>query len=74
MATHSSVLAWRIPRPRVHGVVKESDMTQQLNNNPTSAPPTLPPPHVASTQMGSFWISLGGGEERVSSLMVCFHK
>ena len=34
MATHSSILAWRIPMDRgtwratVHGVVKESDMTK----------------------------------------------
>ena len=39
MATHSSILAWEIPwteepgRVRVHGVTKDSDMTQQLNNN-----------------------------------------
>ena len=36
MATHSSILAWRIPmdrrawRPTVHGVPKESDATEQL--------------------------------------------
>ena len=36
MATHSSILAWRIPRDRgawqviVHGVGKESDMTERL--------------------------------------------
>ena len=39
MATHSSILAWDNPmvrgawRATVHGVVKESDMTQRLNNN-----------------------------------------
>ena len=38
MATHSSILAWKIPRrgawqATVHRVVKESDMTQQLNKN-----------------------------------------
>ena len=39
MATHSSILAWRIPMHReawwgtVCGVAKESDTTQQLNNN-----------------------------------------
>ena len=40
MATHSNILAWRIPwteqpgRPHtIHGVTKESDTTQQLNNN-----------------------------------------
>ena len=42
MATHSSILAWEIPgteepggsmEPQIHGVAKESDMTQQLNNN-----------------------------------------
>ena len=42
-ATHSSILAWRIPRTEepgratVHGVAKESDMTQQLNNNNNNA-------------------------------------
>ena len=36
-ATHSSILTWRIPMDReacqvaVHGVIKESDMTYQLN-------------------------------------------
>ena len=39
MATHSSILAWEIPwtegalQATVHGVTKESDMTQRLNNN-----------------------------------------
>ena len=39
MATYSSILAWRIPmdggawRAAVHGVAKESDMTERLNNN-----------------------------------------
>ena len=39
MATHSSILAWRIPMDRgawwatVHRVSKESDTTQRLNNN-----------------------------------------
>ena len=47
MATHSSILAWRIPWSeefgglqsrgawwaKDHGVIKESDMTQQPNNN-----------------------------------------
>ena len=43
MATHSSILAWRIPKDRgacwatVHGVAKESDMAKQahkkLHNN-----------------------------------------
>ena len=39
MATHSSILAWRIPwteEPgglQLMGVTKESDMTQKLNNN-----------------------------------------
>ena len=39
MATHSSILAWEIPwregacQATVHGVAKESDMTQLLNNN-----------------------------------------
>ena len=39
MATHSSILAWEIPwtekpdRATVHGVTKELDMTQRLNNN-----------------------------------------
>ena len=40
MAAHSSILAWEIPwteemvgsRSWVQGVVKESDMTEQLNN------------------------------------------
>ena len=35
MATHSSILAWRIPwteEPGVHGVTKEQGTTQQLNN------------------------------------------
>ena len=37
MATHSSILAWRIPMDRgtwqatVHGVCKESDRTEQLS-------------------------------------------
>ena len=37
MATHSSILAWRIPQDRggwwstVHRVIKESDMTRNLN-------------------------------------------
>ena len=39
VAPHSSILAWRIPMDRgawwatVHGVTKESDMTEQLKNN-----------------------------------------
>ena len=39
MATQYSILAWRIPVDRgacwatVHGGHKESDMTEQLNNN-----------------------------------------
>ena len=39
MATHSSVLAWRIPwieepgRAIAYGVEKELGMTEQLNNN-----------------------------------------
>ena len=39
MATHSSILAWRIPMDReawratVHGVTKELDTTGQLNTN-----------------------------------------
>ena len=39
MATHSNILACRIPMDRaawpatVHGVAKESDMTEKLNNN-----------------------------------------
>ena len=37
MATHSSILAWEIswteePGATVHGVAKESDMTERLNN------------------------------------------
>ena len=42
MATHSGILAWEIPwteEPgvlRVHGVAKESDMIQRLNNNDRS--------------------------------------
>jgi len=31
MATHSSIPAWEIPT--VHGVAKESDTTERLNNN-----------------------------------------
>ena len=37
MATHSSILAWKIPMDRrawwatVHGAHKESDMTEQLS-------------------------------------------
>ena len=31
MATHSSIPAWEIPI--VHGVAKESDTTERLNNN-----------------------------------------
>ena len=36
MATHSSILAWEIPWTEeaiVHGVMKQSDMTEWLNNN-----------------------------------------
>ena len=39
MVTNSSILAWKILRTEkaggltVHGVTKESDMTEQLNNN-----------------------------------------
>ena len=35
MATHSSILAWKIPwtEATVHGVTKESDMTERLNTN-----------------------------------------
>ena len=38
MATHFSILAWRIPQTGVWGatiyaVTKESDTTEQLNNN-----------------------------------------
>ena len=39
MATHSSILVWRIPIDRgawqaaVHGDHKKSDMTEQLNDN-----------------------------------------
>ena len=39
MATHSNILAWRIPWTEepgegaaVHGVTKESDMTEQLSH------------------------------------------
>ena len=37
MTTHSSVLAWEIPWTKwatVHGVAKELDMIERLNNNP----------------------------------------
>ena len=37
-ATHSSILAWRIPRTR-----KESDMTEQLSLHFTSLPPSEKP-------------------------------
>ena len=42
MAAHSSILAWEIPWAgawwaTVHGVTKESDMTQQLNNEKKNA-------------------------------------
>ena len=40
MAAHSTILAWEIPRTEEsggiqsdHGVTKESDKTQQVNNN-----------------------------------------
>ena len=38
MATHSGILAWksqgqRTPWATVHGVIKESDMTEPLNSN-----------------------------------------
>ena len=36
MAPHSSILAWRIPwteEPGSHGITKESDKTEQLNNS-----------------------------------------
>ena len=44
MATHSSILAWEIPWTEaweaiVHEVAKESDTTQQLNNNNIVAAP-----------------------------------
>jgi len=41
MATHSNIFAWGNPMDRrawraaVHGVAKESDRTQQLNDNST---------------------------------------
>ena len=31
--THSSILAWKIPERKEPGVAKESDTSQQLNNN-----------------------------------------
>ena len=42
MAAHTSIFAWEIPRTEgwwatVHGVTKESDMTQQLNNKKKNA-------------------------------------
>ena len=47
MATHSSILAWRIPMDRgawqatVHGVARELDMTEGLNTtkNKTNSSP-----------------------------------
>ena len=30
-ATHSSILAWRIPWTTVHGIAKESDTTERLS-------------------------------------------
>ena len=30
-ATHSCILAWRIPWTTVHGIAKESDMTERLS-------------------------------------------
>ena len=40
MADHSSILSWEIPgknrgawQAAVHGVIRESDMSQQLNSN-----------------------------------------
>ena len=34
-ATHSSILAWRIPCTTVHGVAKESDTTEQTFTSPS---------------------------------------
>ena len=33
MATHSSIRAWTEEPGGLHGVAKESDVTEQLNNN-----------------------------------------
>ena len=33
MATHPSVLAWETEESTVHGVTKESNVIQQINNN-----------------------------------------
>ena len=46
VATHSSVLAWRIPwtgvwQAAVHGVAKQSDMSEQLNSSERQDPETL---------------------------------
>ena len=45
MATHYSILAWRIPWAEEHGGLsprgrKESDTTEQLNNNNSAAAKT----------------------------------
>ena len=48
MATHSSILAWRIPwteEPgKVHWIAKESDMTKQPTHS--DMPPCLPSHHA----------------------------
>ena len=48
MATHSSVLAWRIPRTEEPGGLqsmghRESDMTEQLTHTHTQRPSSIPP-------------------------------
>ena len=49
MATHSSILAWEIPwteepgRPQSMRVTKESDTTEQLNNNKNQVVHGMPP-------------------------------
>ena len=66
MATHASILGWRIPMDRgawratVHGVAKESDTTERLNNKPQqseiSKPPLLQPLPVGSCRLFCLWV------------------
>ena len=64
MATHSSILAWRIPMDRgawqatVHGNHKESETTEQLlraqHKRAWSSPALLVPTAVCLTPQGFF--------------------
>ena len=69
MAIHSSILAWKIPwveepRPIVHGVAKESETTQQLNNNNLQLDMAIQRGSRRSL-MHLFIVPLGGHVQRV---------